>query len=105
MPDREKVIKLIEEEISVCESVNQCYRTIDLPALRDILAVIKEQDQMYYTLEHDWRMCRKLLKEQEELLHKKQKDIDRLCVEISELKHQKHDKRIPYSPDSNVQWT
>lgn len=46
-----------------------------------------------------------LLKEQEELLHKKQKDIDRLCVEISELKHQKHDKRIPYSHDSNVQWT
>ena len=46
-----------------------------------------------------------LLKEQEELLHKKQKDIDSLCVEISELKHQKHNKRIPYSPDSNVQWT
>ena len=65
MADKEKVIKLIEEEISVCESVNQCYRTIDLPALRDILAVIKEQDQMYYTLEHDWRMCRELLKEQE----------------------------------------
>ena len=42
--DREKVIKLIEEEISVCESVNQCYRAIDLPALRDILAVLKEQE-------------------------------------------------------------
>jgi hypothetical protein len=33
----------------------------------------------------------KLLKEQEKLLHKKQKDIDRLCAEISELKHQIHD--------------
>ena len=44
MPDREKVIRLIEEEISVCESVNQCYRTIDLPALRDILALLKEQE-------------------------------------------------------------
>jgi len=65
MSDKEKVIRLIEEEISVCESVNQCYRTIDLLALRDILAVIKEQDQMYYTLEHDWKMCRELLKEQE----------------------------------------
>ena len=43
MPDREKVIRLIEEEIRVCESVNQGYRTIDLPALRDILALLKEQ--------------------------------------------------------------
>lgn len=46
MPDREKVIRLIEEEISVCESVDQCYRTIDLPALRDILALLKEQDSL-----------------------------------------------------------
>ena len=44
MPDRKNVIRLIEEEISVCESVNQCYRTIDLPALRDILALLKEQE-------------------------------------------------------------
>lgn len=44
MHDRENVIRLIEEEISVCESVNQCYRTIDLPALRDILALLKEQE-------------------------------------------------------------
>lgn len=43
--DREKVIRLIEEEISVCESVNQCYRTIDLPALHDILAMLKKQDE------------------------------------------------------------
>ena len=42
--DREKVIRLIEKEISVCESVNQSYRTIDLPVLRDILALLKEQE-------------------------------------------------------------
>ena len=44
MPDRENIIRLIEEEIRVCESVNQCYRTIDLPALRDILSLLKEQE-------------------------------------------------------------
>ena len=46
MPDRENVIRLVEEEIRVCESVNQCYRTIDLPALRDILALLKEQPEI-----------------------------------------------------------
>lgn len=45
MRDREKVIRLIEEEINVCESVDQCYRTIDLPVLRDILALLKEQER------------------------------------------------------------
>ena len=35
-----------------------------------------------------------LLKEQEELLYKKQKDIDRLCNEISEWKHKFHDKSL-----------
>ena len=43
MPDKETVIRLIKEEISVCESVNQCYRTIDLPTLRDILALLKQE--------------------------------------------------------------
>jgi len=33
-----------------------------------------------------------LLKEQDELLQKKQKDIERLCTEISELKHRLHDE-------------
>ena len=54
MPDKEKVIRLIEEEISVCESVNQCYRTIDLPALRDILALLKEQEARELTMD-EWR--------------------------------------------------
>ena len=35
-----------------------------------------------------------LLKEQDKLLHKKQKDIDRLCTEISEWKHKFHDKSL-----------
>lgn len=51
--DRENVIRLIEEEISVCESVNQDYRTIDLPTLRDILALLKEQEQKIEILESE----------------------------------------------------
>ena len=35
-----------------------------------------------------------LLKENDELLHKKQKDIDRLCNEISEWKHNYHDRPL-----------
>jgi hypothetical protein len=31
----------------------------------DAIVMIEEQKQMYFTLEHDWRMCTKLLKEQE----------------------------------------
>lgn len=38
----------------------------------DALAMMKEQEQMYYTLEHDWRMCRELLKEQEEIINRYQ---------------------------------
>ena len=37
----------------------------------------------------------KAIKELIELLHKKQKDIDRLCVEISELKHKLHGEKKP----------
>lgn len=60
MTDREKVIRLIEEEISVCESVNQCYRTIDLPALRDILALLKEQEAVKPVKQieqTEWTVC------------------------------------------------
>ena len=35
-----------------------------------------------------------LLKEQNEWLHKKQHDIDRLCTEISEWKRKFHDKSL-----------
>ena len=48
MNDRKKIIRFIEEEISVCESANQCYRKIDLPTLRDILALLKEQEYQKY---------------------------------------------------------
>ena len=44
MTKLEKVIRLIEEEIGVCELVNQSYRAIDLPVLRDILALLKERE-------------------------------------------------------------
>lgn len=57
MADREKIIKLIEEEINVCESVDQCYRTIDLPALRDILELLKEQEVRELTIDewYEWK--------------------------------------------------
>lgn len=53
MSDRKKVIRLIEKEISVCESVNQGYRTIDLPALRDILTLPKELEWKLITEDSD----------------------------------------------------
>ena len=37
-------------------------------------------------------VSKELLKEQREMLRKKQDDINRLCVEISQLKHKLHDK-------------
>ena len=119
MPDMEKVIqalecckaKNIDHDFHSCDKCNYNGRKngqgCDI-LYADALALLKEQeykDKMFHALEEDWKRLRTRLKEQEELLHKKQKDIDRLCVEISELKHQKHDKRIPYLPDSNVQWT
>lgn len=55
--DSDKVIKLIEEEISVCESVNQCYRAIDLPALRDILALLKEREAVKPYIDIDEAKC------------------------------------------------
>lgn len=59
MLDKEKIIRFIEEEISVCESVDQGYRTIDLPALRDILALLKEQipDSSKYQYKFDHTDC------------------------------------------------
>ena len=47
-----------------------------------------------------------LLKEHDELLRKKQHDVDRLCNEISEWKHKFHDKLLkeqePIKPKSKV---
>ena len=44
-----------------------------------------------YGIPHLANDALELLKEQDELLHKKQKDINRLCNEISEWKHKFHD--------------
>ena len=57
----------------------------------------RERDLQFFTPKHlediaEWSAdAIALLKEQDELLHKKEKDIDKLCVEISRLKHQIHD--------------
>lgn len=44
MNDREKIISEIEEEIRLGEHWDECYRTVDLQLLRDILALLKEQE-------------------------------------------------------------
>lgn len=44
MTDREKIISEIEEEIRLGEHWDECYRTVDLQLLRDILALLKEQE-------------------------------------------------------------
>ena len=69
MPDREKVMSWLE---GLAE-----------PDWRDFHSDSEVQNIAKSALE--------LLKEQDELLHKKQKDVDKLCNEISELKHKFHD--------------
>ena len=73
MPDRESVIT----HLQIIHTWAEFARERDLQFFTpkhlddiaqwssDALVMIKEQKQMYYTLEHDWKMCRKLLKEQE----------------------------------------
>lgn len=46
MTDREKVISEIEEEIRLGEHWDENSRMIDLPMLRDILALLKEQEEL-----------------------------------------------------------
>ena len=79
MADREKVIKAVDICIGHghCEDCSYCltragYTTMDCRKLMltDVLA---------------------LLKDQEELLRKLQKDKDKLCLEVSEWKHKFHD--------------
>ena len=57
--------------------------------------IIKNEDDwiLFYSSSEVKLLAEKTLatlKEQEELLHKKQKDIDKLCIEISRLKHKLH---------------
>ena len=59
--------------------------------------IIKDEDDwiLFYSSREVKLLAEKTLatlKEQEELLRKKQKDIDKLCIEISQLKHRLYDK-------------
>ena len=62
MSDVETVIKQIDSEIKIARMVNKDYTTVDLSLLEDALRAIKTLQQMYWTLEHDWRMVREQLK-------------------------------------------
>ena len=66
--DREKVIRDFETIINICREDGCDFVDLSFECAEYILALLKEQEQMYYTLEHDWRMCRKLLKEQEAIV-------------------------------------
>lgn len=77
MSDMEKVIKGLEclaqkqaPTANPCKDCGYINRPSFAICVKDIasdaLELLKEQAQMYYTLEYDWRMCRKLLKEHEE---------------------------------------
>ena len=100
--DREKVIRLIKEEISVCESVNQCYRTIDLPALRDILTLLKEQPEIVRCKDCINKECfgrdGKIVCDLDGFLH----DPDWFCAdgEMNEGRSRKADDTIPRFDDS-----
>jgi len=77
MADIEKAIKGLQVHADgcgyrshYCDAMGCPYRygdeSCDIEEMcRDAIALMKEQQKMYWTLEHDWRMCRKLLKEQE----------------------------------------
>ena len=70
------------------------------PSGANIDKVIKALDGIYSRLGNSMTIkeldtitvSKELLKEQRKTLRKKQDDIDRLCVEISQLKHKLHDK-------------
>ena len=67
-----------------------------IDALQD--AKLDENNQIRITDEARCAMVRilmksaELLKEQDKLLRKKQKDIDKLCCDIADLKHRFHEK-------------
>lgn len=75
--------------------------------------IIKDEDDwiLFYSSSEVKLLAEKTLatlKEQEELLHKKQEDIDRLCSEISQLKHRLNDRKKPtlvwpVSPNRNTE--
>ena len=46
MAELEKVIKQISAEIKLAEYVNKDYQTIDLQLLKDVLELLKEQEEV-----------------------------------------------------------
>ena len=71
MDDREKVIAWLADEELYYRDHGDTHNSL---MACDALALLREQEQMYYTLEHDWKMCRKLLKEQEEQIRQLKKE-------------------------------
>ena len=48
----------------------------------DALVMFEEQKQTYFTLEHDWRLCRKLLNEQEKQIKNRDGSLEKAREEI-----------------------
>ena len=71
----------------------------------------RERDLQFFTAKHLEDIAQwaddaiTLLKEQEELLRKLQKDKDKLCLDVSEWKHKYHDRQLkeqePVEPKIN----
>lgn len=68
-------------------------------AIRGLQSAIEISGALVHLRKEHAKAILELLKEQDELLHKKQKDIDRLCNEISEWKHKFHDKSLKEQED------
>ena len=96
MPDIEKVIKALECRKNAgnryrnpCAETGMCHYAT---AIHDINGEIYRP----FICDRE-RICTDalaLLKEQEELLRKLQKDKDKLCLEVSEWKHKYHDRPL-----------
>ena len=96
MIDAEKVIKGLETyrtrvNCKECpyaydKRANDSYCEVVLH--NDALETIKEQQQMYFALEHDWKMCRKLLKDQEEEIENLKQTCQSMMEGVCLLKEQ-----------------
>ena len=93
MPDREKVIKGLEyhlKELSVGKTCFECpycgNNPCEIHLITDALALLKEQEE-----------------EIENLKQTAQSMMEGICLLKEQEAREKN--RLPYSPDSNVQWT
>lgn len=62
------VSRTLEDKIAMAENNNQNTMLVTLDVLKEILAILKEQehkDMMFHALEDDWKRMKELLKEQE----------------------------------------